>query len=154
MTKINLPPKMAPMLRLALVVLLLWARPAWAVQVHPAPEGLIAHMLGHVLFTAAIVYFLYLLYRHPPGDRPGWKYLKWSLIFFLLWNIDAFTVHALALKIPNEAIYGENIFEARLLPPWNWVKILYYFLSFDHFLCIPEIIFLFLAMRSFYFRGA
>ncbi len=133
-----------------LIFLALSPCPALAVQIHGPPEGLYVHIMGHLLFIAAIIFFLVLIWRNPPAPYRPWRYLKLSLIFFLLWNIDTLIAHYLSLKIPEEALHTPlEILEHRLLPPYTAEKIFYYILRNDHLLCVPAMFFLVMGLKAF-----
>ena len=123
---------------------------AEAVQIHGPPEGLYVHIMGHLIFIAAIIFFLFLLRRNPPTPYKPWRYLRLSLIFFLLWNIDTLIAHYLSLRIPEAALHTPlEIVEHTLLPPFTLDKILYYIMRNDHLLCVPAMFFLVLGLKAF-----
>ena len=133
-----------------IAILLLGATPAMAVQVHGPPEGYFAHMMAHIFYSAALIFFLFILHKKPPNHGMSWKYLKLSLFFFLLWNFDTFTVHWISHELPNEAfISGQNLLEDKLAYPLTFDRILYYAGRFDHLLCLPAIWFLMHALGDF-----
>jgi len=142
-----------PMAQLCSVVgavLLLLPPSARAVQIHGAPEGLIVHEMAHFFFGAALVFLLFILYRRPIGTGPGWRYFKFSLLFFLVWNIDTVMVHWLSLRLPEDAILGgSRLWHHRLSGPLDWERWLYYLGRFDHLLCVPAMLFLVLSLRAF-----
>lgn len=132
------------------LLLLLWAEPAWAVQVHGHPEGYIGHMMAHVFFSAAIIFFLYMIYKKPPGHGSAWGYLRLSLLLFLFWNIDTFTVHLLSHLLPDDAIVpGRSLASDMLLVEVELKSILYYLGRFDHLICVPAMWFLMCALIDF-----
>ena len=130
--------------------ILLFAKPAFAVQVHGPPEGLYVHIIAHIFFSSAIIFLLFLFKRHPPGRGIPWRYLRWSLFMFLLWNIDTLIVHILSIGIPEAALHmPEDIFQHELLPPITVKELFFYILRNDHLLCVPAMLFLVLSLRSF-----
>ena len=139
------------MTRLFIVAIyLLFAKPAFAVQVHGPPEGLYVHIIAHIFFSSAIIFLLVLFKRYPPGKGVPWRYLRFSLFMFLLWNIDTLVVHFLSIGIPEAALHmPEDIFQHSLLPPFTVKEILFYILRNDHLLCVPAMLFLVLSLRSF-----
>ncbi len=123
---------------------------ALAVQIHGPPEGIYVHQMAHDLFAAAMIFLIYTLHRHPLVRCPGWKYLKISLFFFLLWNINALTVHSLSLHLPEHAITGTNLLNQRLQGPLTWERWLYYITRNDHLLCVPAMWFMMRFLKTFY----
>ncbi len=123
---------------------------ARAVQIHGPPEGLYVHMMAHVFFTASILFFFYWLRKHPVPEGKGWRYLKLSLLFFLLWNLDTLMIHILSIRLPEEALSRPSeIWHHRLMPPITWERFLYYVGRFDHLFCVPAIWFLVQSLKSF-----
>ena len=123
---------------------------AGAVQVHGTPEGLYVHQMAHVFFAAALIFLLLLLHFRPIGHGTALRYLKYSLLFFLLWNIDTFTVHWLTTLISDSAIVNEGkLWQHQLTRPLTVKSLLYYFGRLDHLLCLPAMWFLVQSLRNF-----
>lgn len=139
-----------PLILFFALLAVLLPEPAFAVQIHGAPEGLYVHMMAHVFFTAAMVYLLYILRKRPPGQGAGWTFFRYSIYFFLLWNIDTFVVHWLSIRLPDQALAeAGSLWKHRLLLPLTLERRIYYIGRFDHVLCLPAIIFLVLSLRAF-----
>ncbi len=135
---------------LILVFAALLPQEAAAVQVHGAPEGLYVHNMAHIFFSAALIFMLYILQKHPIGTGPAWLYLKLSFVFFLLWNIDTLTVHILSTQLPAGAIRpSPDIWHQRLMPPITLKRWIYYIGTFDHVLCVPAIVFMVMSLKQF-----
>jgi phosphoglycerol transferase MdoB-like AlkP superfamily enzyme len=131
--------------------LLLWPRLAWALQTHPAPEGLFAHMLAHVFFVAALGIFTYWLHTTGLVRERGWRLIQISCFLFILWNLDTFTVHWLEHTMTKEMLTTTGLdWFKRLAMTEGWRSWLYYFGKFDHLLCVPAILFLLLGLRHLY----
>lgn len=126
---------------------------AWALQVHPHPEGLIAHQLAHVFFATTLVVLAYWLQVNRFVRERGWRLIQISCLLFLLWNIGAFVGHEIALHLPNEAFVGEPGSLSRKVIPGKSVWVLpYLILHLDHFICVPAILCLLLGLRSLYLK--
>ncbi len=137
-------------LAFSLIFFLFLGTKAWAVQIHGPPEGLYVHIMAHVFFTASILFFFYWLRKHPVQEGRGWRYLKLSLLFFLLWNLDTLMIHVLSIRLPEEALSRPSqIWHHRLMPPLTWERLLYYVGRFDHFFCVPAIWFLVQSLKFF-----
>lgn len=140
--------KKTHLIAVLLLALLFNPSVAHAVQVHGAPEGIYVHMMAHILFAAAMFFLIYTLQRHPLVRCPGSPYLKLSLFFFLLWNINAMVVHILGLNLPENAITGASLFTQRLEGPLTWQRWLYYITRNDHLLCVPAMWCMMLFLRT------
>jgi len=123
---------------------------AEAVQIHGPPEGFFVHIMGHIFFAASLIFILYLLEHHPQKHQNGWRWLRYSFWFFLAWNLDTLMVHIVYRRMPYSSLYLPlNMWDHKLLPPYNFECMLYYFGRFDHLLCIPAMWFFVLSLRSF-----
>jgi len=140
-----------PLPRAAASVLAGWILPdaAAAVQEHGAPEGLFAHQLAHLFFIASMGLLIFRLRQRGLVKQAGWKFIQYAALFFILWNIDAFTAHLLdeqlALVELRRPTAWRVVIEAEGHPPaLAW---LYYAAKLDHLLCVPAMVFLFLGLR-------
>ncbi len=86
-------------LLLTTVILFLPLSPAWALQEHPAPEGLIAHQIAHLFFMGAMLLFIYRLKKTGLAKRPHWGKLRWAALILAVWNIWAFCGHLVSLRL-------------------------------------------------------
>jgi len=137
-------------LSILLLVLLVAPDGVLALQTHGPPEGFYINQIAHVFFAVAMIAFLIFLRIRPIGEGEGWHYFRISLIFFFLWNVNAFIAHAVESQLPEAAIQGSgHLFSQYLSPPFNAKKILYYVGKFDHLLCVPAMVFLTLALKTF-----
>ncbi|MDH4321494.1 MAG: hypothetical protein OEV73_08365 [Desulfobulbaceae bacterium] len=134
---------------LATLFVLVGPQQALAVQVHGSPEGLYVHQLGHFFFATALLFLLIILHRQPIGTGKAWRYFKFSLFFFLVWNIDTLLVHWLALRLPDEYFTGGPLWQQRLAAPITGERLAYYLGRFDHLLCLPAMYFLYQSLRLF-----
>jgi len=130
-------------------LILLSAEPALATQAHSAPEGLYAHQLAHIFFTVSMGVLIYWLRARQLVQSLGWRYIQYAALFFILWNLDAFSVHLLDEQLA--------IIDVRRIDPWKislsaandsktliW---LYYAAKLDHLLCVPALLFLYFGLR-------
>lgn len=129
--------------------LLLYPNIAFSLQVHGGNEGFYVHQMAHLLFMFAMVFLSYILFKHPLGHGKGWRYLKLSLLFFFLWNINALITHGLEADIPYESMVKEGPLPLAMCMPLSFKSYVYYIGKFDHILCVPAMLFLALALRSF-----
>ncbi len=143
--------KFMRLILLSLVIILGGGVNALAVQVHGAPEGYYTHNLAHVILIVAILFLLFWLRKEDGENKKAWWYFRLSLLFFLLWNLDAMTAHILKKRLPSEAFYlPPKLFDHLLLGPLDWERWVFYMTRFDHLLCVPAMFFLMQSLRYFY----
>jgi hypothetical protein len=135
-----------------LFVLIFFVNPAWATQTHREPEGLVVHQLSHVFFIVSMGTLAYWLRARNLTESQGWRYIRYSALLLILWNLDALTAH----------FFDEQFGAFRLLPGDKWHLIittrpgavgldwLYYAVKLDHLLCVPALVFLYLGLRRLY----
>lgn len=132
-------------------ILLVFGCPAvaWATQTHGDPEGLYAHQIAHLFFIFSMGLLIYWLRRHDLVAQSGWRLIQHAALFFILWNIDAFTVHWLEEQIDLLSISQEDPFFIYLNAPagQTWIAWTYYFAKLDHLLCVPAMVLLYLGLR-------
>ena len=129
--------------------IVLLAEPAFATQAHSAPEGLYAHQLAHIFFTVSMGVLIYWLRERQLVRAVGWRYIQYAALFFILWNLDAFSVHLLDEQLA--------VIDVRRIDPWKISLIasnhsktliwLYYAAKLDHLLCVPALLFLYFGLR-------
>ena len=123
---------------------------ALALQSHGAPEGLYVHQMAHIHYCFALGYLFWDI-RRSSFTGKGWRYLQAFCVLMLLWNINAFTGHAVDVFLDAEAITAaEGYLQSRLLGPLTLQKMTFYITKFDHLICVPALFFLFIGLRSFY----
>ncbi len=139
-------------LTLILVLLAMLSVPdsAWALQSHGPPEGIYVHQMAHAFFFGSLV-FLFLDLRRSATKSRGWIYLKKFCLLMIVWNVIAFTGHAVATLLAPEYIAGaESFFHSRLLGPMDSIKLVFYITRFDHLLLVPALFFLCIGLRFLY----
>ena len=132
-----------------IVAILAISEPALATQAHSAPEGLYAHQLAHIFFIISMGVLAYWLRERKLVQAVGWRYIQYSALFFILWNVDAFFVHLVEEQIALVDIQRVGLWEINITSPVNspilvW---LYYAAKLDHLLCVPALLFLFFGLR-------
>ncbi len=146
--KMRFFPNKSPALIIALV-LGGAAQPAWATQAHGAPEGLYVHQLSHLFFIFAMAILIYWLRSRGLVRDPGWRYIQYAALFFILWSFDAFGVHLLDEQFLLVTAVPAGPWQIRLDTPTGleFLGILYYLMKLDHLLCVPGLVFLYLGLR-------
>ncbi len=124
---------------------------SWALQVHVAPEGIVAHQLAHMFFAAALALLAYWLEANRFVEEKGWRLIQAACLLLILWNVVAFCGHWAADKVSPDLLVGErgSVTRRLLLEEAPWAT-LYYFLSMDHLVCVPAIFCLLLGIRTLY----
>jgi phosphoglycerol transferase MdoB-like AlkP superfamily enzyme len=129
-------------------------RSAWALQTHPAPEGLYAHMLAHLFFIATLGIFTYWLQTTGLVRERGWRLIQLCCLMFILWNLDTFTVHWIEHTLTSEFFITTGLdWSQRLSMTGGWRSWVYYFGKFDHLLCVPAMLLLLFGLRDLYRRA-
>ncbi|NOY69368.1 MAG: hypothetical protein GXP53_07740 [Deltaproteobacteria bacterium] len=134
------------MVILLFFVLIFMPDAAIATQGHRGIEGLYVHLIAHVFFIFSMVLFVYWIQKGRLIEAAGWKYIRYSAYFFILWNIDCIVVHLLESHLYKIAGASLGIL---ILPVSNaaWINGIYYFMKMDHFFCVPAMAFLFLGLK-------
>ncbi len=136
--------------------LLLLAGPALATQGHGEPEGLWVHQMSHIFFAYSMGLLIYWLRVRTLVREAGWRYIQYSAFFFILWTIDAFTVHLLEeqLAVVSTAKPTPWTIEVHTAPDLAWIRGIYYVAKLDHLFCVPALFFLYLGLKRLLGNGA
>ncbi|WP_051694085.1 hypothetical protein [Desulfohalovibrio reitneri] len=137
------------LIALAVAAIICSASPAAALQVHPAPEGLYVHQFGHFLFFLTSILLLFGLGLSALPKGRGRLYLRVSCLLFALWNAATFSAHLVHLYLDVAPFVGDNPWTMTISSELGNIALLYYFLSFDHLLAVPAMLFFVLGLRSF-----
>jgi hypothetical protein len=79
--------------------------------------------------------------------------MKIFAILMLLWNLVALLGHTIAIFLGQHVFASQNGYLAtKMVPPYTLTKLIYFFTSMDHLLCVPALLFLMLGIRSFYHK--
>ncbi|MGE5257037.1 MAG: hypothetical protein ACM3KE_10215, partial [Hyphomicrobiales bacterium] len=123
--------------------------PALAGQEHGAAEGVYMPQGALVFFIASMGLLIYWLRQRQLVRETGWRYIQYAALFFILWNLDAFTAHLLdeqlgvvdMLAVAPELVWIDAGDFPRALA---WF---YYAVKLDHLLCVPALLFLYFGLR-------
>ncbi|MCD6388936.1 MAG: hypothetical protein J7L69_05955 [Desulfobulbaceae bacterium] len=121
-----------------------------AFQAHGAPEGLYVHQMSHVLFGGGLAYLYWHTRRTAALTSKGWRYLRSYCVLLILWNILAFTGHAIETTLSPDDFMKSGSWGAVMLEPFTLSKIVFYIVKMDHLLCVPAAFFLLISLRTFY----
>lgn len=122
---------------------------AGATQGHGGLEGLYVHQLSHIFFCISMGILIYWLKSRNLTRRPGWRCVGISAMLFILWSVDAFTVHLLEeqLALIDTGRIGAWGIRIDAADGYGWIRPFYYLIKLDHLLCVPALVFLYLGLR-------
>jgi len=136
--------------KLGLIVSVVFiTEPALATQAHSAPEGLYAHQVAHIFFIVSMGILIYWLRERKLVQAVGWRYIQYSALFFILWNVDAFFVHLVEEQLALVDIQRMGLWEINITTTMKSQTLLglYYAAKLDHLLCVPALLFLYFGLR-------
>ena len=134
----------------SLAGLLFSADPVLATQTHGQPEGLYVHQMAHAFFIISMGSLEFWLRQRNLIKEKGWKYIQWSAVLFILWNINAALVHFLDEHLDILGINQIDLWHMRVesIQGQDSISILYYLLKLDHLLCVPAMFFLYFGLKT------
>ncbi len=121
---------------------------AEATQGHGAPEGLYVHQWSHVFFIFSLAILVYWLRGRKLVTESGWRYIQFSAVFFILWNIDAFWVHMVQEQYKLVQMESVDLWHIRIHTDGPLFTVLFYLAKLDHLLCVPAMIFMYLGLKK------
>lgn len=134
---------------LILFLILIQAVPALATQGHSGIEGVWVHQFAHLFFLFSMMLLIYWLRQAGLVKVPGWRYIQYAALFFILWNADAMLVHFLdeQIRAVNVTSLGGWQILVTAVGDRGWLAVLYYIAKLDHLLCVPGMVCLWLGLR-------
>ncbi|BBO68754.1 hypothetical protein DSCA_26840 [Desulfosarcina alkanivorans] len=132
-----------------LFLVLFPAAPAMATQGHAGIEGVWVHQFAHLFFLFSMMLLIYWLRQAGLVKRPGWRYIQYVALFFILWNADTLLVHFLdeQIRAVKVASLGRWQIHVSATGGREWLAALYYIAKLDHLLCVPAMVCLWLGLR-------
>jgi hypothetical protein len=92
--------------------------------------------MAHLLFCAAMLFFIYEMRQEKLQRYRGFRYLIWACGILAFWNLDAVVGHTLEWGLTNPVILGHGLSQRLLME--NLEIWFYYLTKIDHFaLLIP-----------------
>lgn len=137
-----------------LILVFCGAGDAMALQTHGEPEGIYVHQMAHILFMTALIYLYWHTRKTQETTSRGWNFFQLFCIFLIGWNILAFTGHETFGYLKDSDFILQDTWQARLSPPINFTKVLYYVTKMDHFLIVPALLALVISLRTFYLEAS
>jgi len=122
---------------------------ALATQGHAGIEGVWVHQFAHLFFLFSMLLLIYWLRRAGLVKRPGWRYIQYAALFFMLWNVDTILVHFLDEQMRAVAVENLGHWQIRIrtISGYEWLAPVYYLVKLDHLLCVPAMVCLMLGLR-------
>lgn len=123
---------------------------AQATQGHAGVEGVHVHQFAHIFFAFSMGTFIYWLRRRKLVRNSGWRFLQYAAFLFILWNMDAFTVHFLEEQLRAVAIsrVSPTRIDIVVASGFEWLVPVYYAAKLDHLLCVPAMLYLYLGLQN------
>ena len=122
---------------------------ALATQGHGGIEGVYAHQFAHIFFIISMGILIYWLRERKLVQETGWRFIQYSALFFILWNIDTIVVHALDDQFRIIQTQGVGTWRIQIDDAYshNFIKLFYYFAKLDHLLCVPALVLLYMGLK-------
>lgn len=128
---------------IAAVFALLLGSPAQALafSLQWPTEGSYVHQIAHLLFGAAMLFFIHGIYKTGLQRFSGFRSLIWACILLAWWNFDAFIGHWTEWTLHNPVITGQGF--SRQILMYDGHTWLFYITKIDHFLLLVPAFYLF-----------
>jgi hypothetical protein len=132
---------------IAVLFVIFTATDAFALQTHTGPEGYFVHQFAHVIFAAAMAFVMVVLKRSLGARIVGWRLVRYSALFFLLWNVDAFIGHLASHRMD----YAEGYIEGSALHMRDFLAWAYYLTSIsEYFFLVTAFLLLAVGLNRLY----
>lgn len=132
-----------------LSLLLLIPSEASAFVPHSYP-GIYIHQMGHAFFIFSCLFVIRTIMRNRLQKNKGWRYLLYSQIGFIAWNIDTMFGHMAAYWIASSRIVGTtggwDYFLRLILLDGR--EYMYYIAKFDHLLLVPSMLLFYQGLKE------
>jgi hypothetical protein len=122
---------------------------ALATQGHGGIEGVYAHQIAHLFFLFSMGSLIYWLRARKLVREPGWRLIQFSALFFILWNLDTITVHALDDQFNIIKVQSLDLWHIQITDVFDSsrLRLLYYLAKLDHLFCVPALLFLYAGLK-------
>jgi len=132
-----------------LCLFLLFPSSAWAFVPHGYP-GVYIHQMGHLFFVVSCLFVIRTVIRNRLQTKKGWRYLLYSQVGFILWNMDTFAGHMSEYWVDSSLITGESAgwayFGRQILVEGR--EYVYYLTKLDHFLLVPSMLLFYEGLKE------
>ena len=136
--------RVAPISAAASLLLLLSPGPAlaqWVGWFQFGTQGSYVHQTAHLLFGAAMLFFILEIYQVGLQNFRGFRCLVWAWALLVLWNLDAFIGHWADWTLENPVILGKGF--SRKILMYDFQTWLVYITKIDHFIFLVPAFYLF-----------
>lgn len=132
-----------------LCIFVLFPKTSFAIQAHGGSEGIIVHQGGHLFFLLSLCALVYWLEKKWFLKGKSRRYFQLFGLFLILWNLDVILMHFLDEQIEIIDISRSGL-DVMINSSSNSqiLKYIYYLGKMDHILCVPALIFLYMALNS------
>lgn len=103
-------------------------------------QGSYVHQFAHLLFLAAMLFFIREMYQAGLQTARGFRCLIWACWLLALWNLDAVIGHTIDWSLRNPLILGKGL--SRRLVMENVSIWIFYIHRLNHFLLLPPAVYL------------
>lgn len=120
-----------------------------ASQTNLNPEAIYIKQLAHLFFMLSMVFLINRLRHRKLTEKAGWRHIRYSALFFILWSANAFCLNFLEKQAmwSKMAIFGE--WQARVSSsPGSWAEKINCLARLDIFLCLPALLFLYYGLKK------
>lgn len=133
-------------------ILAMGAIPSWATQTHGEPEGLYIHQLAHLFFSFSMGLFIFWLRQRKLVKEKAWRYIQYSAMLLILWNVDTFAVHFLDEQVDIIRISQLDDWHLQIdtAADYAHLGLIYYLAKLDHLLLVPAMLCLYLGLKRLY----
>jgi hypothetical protein len=129
--------RVAPVVVAAFALLFLVPRPAlaqWYSWYAFGTEGSYVHELAHLLFAAAMIFFIHEIFHAGLQKFRGFRLLAWAWGLLAWWNLDAIVGHWAEWTLENPGITGKGFGRWVLMADLKtWI---FYIGKIDHFILL------------------
>ncbi len=110
-------------------------------------QGSYVHQMAHLLFMAAMLFFIREMHRGDLLHLPGFRSMVWACWLLAWWNLDAVLGHAIEWSLYNPVIMGRGLNQWLVMDSLQvW---LFYITKLTHFLLpIPAFLLFCLSLKA------
>ncbi len=110
-------------------------------------EGSYVHEFAHLLFAAALIFFIHEIYHSELHRLRGFRDLVWAWALLAWWNLDAMVGHWAEWTLKNPVIIGEGF--SRQILMYDLQTWIFYIGKMDHFvLLVPAFYLLYRGLKG------
>ncbi len=133
-----------------LLIVFLIPDSALAIQAHGGSEGIVVHQGGHLFFLLSLCVLVYWLEKKWFTEGKSRRYFQLFGVFLILWNLNVILMHFLDEQSDIIHVFRPDTSHIviRAINDSEFLEYIYYFGKMDHLICVPALIFLYLALKT------